>query len=80
MEENGFIQRIPSETDRRKNIVYLTEKAEELRTEIKRIMDEWIELLMKDMSREERSILMLMLQKTSANAIDLIEGSNEDQE
>jgi DNA-binding MarR family transcriptional regulator len=72
LEEAGLARRIPSDTDRRKNLVYLTEKANEIRSEIKLTMDKWTVLLTKNMSKEEISILMLLLQKTSGNAIDVI--------
>lgn len=72
LEEAGLARRMPSNTDRRKNLVYLTDKASEIRNEIKLTMEKWTDFLTKNMSKEEISIWMILLQKTSGNAIETI--------
>ncbi|WP_372660712.1 MarR family winged helix-turn-helix transcriptional regulator [Cohnella sp.] len=75
LEDVGYVKRIPCEKDRRKNLVYLTEKAIEIRNEIKNTLHKWTDLLTQNMAQEEKSILILLLKKSTANAVHYI---NED--
>lgn len=79
LEDIGFVRRVTSETNRRKNIVFLTDKAIEVGIEIAQAMAKWTDLLTRNMSPEEASILMVMLRKTFINSLDIIEEIGEDE-
>lgn len=65
LEEAGFIKREVSGSDKRVNIVRLTEKGLKLEPEITAILKEWDRLLVHSLSEEEQKTLLTLLKKIS---------------
>ncbi|MBC8080775.1 MAG: MarR family transcriptional regulator [Gorillibacterium sp.] len=70
LEESGLVTRNPCKSDRRKNLVSLTEKALAAREEMECAMQTWTNVLTKDMSAEEKQALLGLLMRASENAIE----------
>ena len=70
LEEDGFILRKPSQTDKRVMELYPTEKTLELMPQITRILDYWTTSLTEDFSEEELATLekALLRMRTKAAA------------
>ena len=71
LEDNGFVLRKRSETDRRSVEVYPTDKAREVEPEIHRVYSEWREQLFSGMSEEERDLLEDVLERLSRRAEEI---------
>ena len=71
LEDNGFVLRKRSETDRRSVEVYPTDKAREVEPEIHRVYSEWREQLFSGMSEEERALLEDVLERLSRRAEEI---------
>ena len=69
LEEEGFIRRTPSSTDKRIMELYPTEKTLELMPEITEILNKWEDFLLADLSETEveqvHSVLQRMRDKAS---------------
>ncbi len=78
--ELGFISRIPSERDRRVQLVYPTEKGEELCVEIKRILREWSEEVTGDIPEEQAELVLAGLEKILLCARAYADGREEVEE
>ena len=63
LEEDGYVQRLPDPADRRRVILSLTERGKEQYRTIVRISDEWEDVLLQDLSPEERQELRRLLVK-----------------
>ncbi|MCL6457622.1 MAG: MarR family transcriptional regulator [Gorillibacterium sp.] len=70
LEESGLITRRPCESDRRKNLVFLTEKARAAKEEIERAMQSWTGILTKNISEEEKTVLLSLLKRAAGNAME----------
>lgn len=68
LEEEGFITRTPSATDKRVLELYPTEKAAALLPEIHTILQDWNQMLTHDLSDEEMEIVMRVLLKMQDKA------------
>ena len=73
LEEDGFVERRPSPEDKRAIQVFPTDKAREALPEIARILRGWEDLATQDLSEEERSLLVSMLEKMKARAAGWME-------
>lgn len=73
LEEGGFIERRPCDTDRRIMRLFPTDKTLRLLPEINRIMDSWQEQLTQDLSRDEQALLEIMLLKMRRRATAYME-------
>ena len=73
LEEGGFIERRPCDTDRRIMRLFPTDKTLRLLPEINRIMDAWQEQLTQDLSRDEQALLEIMLLKMRRRATAYME-------
>ena len=71
LEENGFVERKRSETDKRAVEVYPTKKAEEVEPEIRRVYGEWRNQLFSGMDEDERDMLEEILEKLAKRAEDI---------
>lgn len=71
LEENGFISRVRSESDRRQIRVYPTKKAEEAYPRIREVFKEWRELLFDGLGEAERDMLEDVLERLAARAEEL---------
>ncbi|MGL5203920.1 MarR family winged helix-turn-helix transcriptional regulator [Cetobacterium sp.] len=65
LEEVGFIKREVSDSDKRVNIVRLTEKGLKLEPEITAVLKEWDRILAHSLSEEEQKTLLTLLKKIS---------------
>ena len=68
LEENGFILRRRSESDRRSMEVYPTQKALDIEQRIKDANAEWRNRLFADMTDEERELLEEVLERLARRA------------
>lgn len=68
LEEDGFIRRAASETDRRVTRLYPTERTLEILPQIREILLQWEEIATQDLSAPERETLLGILEKMKARA------------
>lgn len=80
LEQHGFVERRQSEADRRVLLVYPTEKAINMLPEIRSILKDWNEYITADISEEEFTVFMSVLEriaKKSAAYGELSENAGE---
>jgi len=65
LEEQGFIKKEHVVSDKRLNMIYLTEKALKLEEEITNILKKWDGILSNSLSSEEKETLLQLLKKIS---------------
>lgn len=73
LEEDGYIRRTPSQTDKRVMELYPTEKAIAVLPEILQILKNWENLLMEDLTQEEIELagkVLLRMQNKAAQWMD----------
>ena len=70
LEEDGFIQRIPCEQDKRIMQLYPTQKTLDLLPEIRQILTQWEDCLTAEVSEEERPILNRLLGRMKDKATE----------
>jgi len=68
LEQQGFVTRKRDQNDRRSYNIYLTEKAKKLKPKIRTILNEWTNILLKDISQEQQNHLFNTLEKITQNA------------
>lgn len=73
LEEGGFVERRPSEDDKRAVLVYPTEKALEVLPQIRQTFRDWESLVAIDLTDEERQLLVSMLDKMKNQAANWME-------
>lgn len=74
LEEDGFIERRPSLSDKRVTELYPTEKTKTLLPQIQSILRQWENLLTEDLSEEELNLVVSLLQRMKQKAADWMEG------
>lgn len=57
LEENGFVLRKPSETDKRAMSLYPTQKALDLLPQIRQIVQQWADYLLEDLTEDEIALM-----------------------
>ena len=67
LEEKGFIIREQNPDNKRENLISLTEKGVFILDNIHSTLDEWNEILMKDMSQDEINYLKNLTRKMAKN-------------
>lgn len=72
LEQNGFIRRIPYPDDRRQLMVYPTEKAVAVYPEVLAVREAWNGRLLEEFSEEEKALLLSMMERVSAKAVELL--------
>ena len=72
LEKDGFIERKPSMEDKRSVLVYPTAKALEVCPIIEEMRSEWNDLILEDFTVEEVELLLSMMSKVKAKAMDLV--------
>lgn len=77
LEDKGLIERRPHSTDRRANLIFLSDKASSHFRSIFSMGTDVMNGLMKDISREEQEQLITLLLRVKANAIEAIQDSKE---
>jgi len=73
LEERGFVERRPSDSDRRQFEIYPTEKCKSLYPRIKEVLLAWNNYLLNDFSREEQLLLVQMMEKVMERSAYFIE-------
>jgi DNA-binding MarR family transcriptional regulator len=68
LEEDGFVIRKPSASDKRVMELYLTEKAEAIMPQIRQILQEWEHVLTDDLTEEETEVISQILAKMKEKA------------
>ena len=68
LEDQGYVQRRHSETDKRVTLVFPTEKMLAMYPKVKEIATEWNNYLSADLTEEERALFQKTLEKISARA------------
>lgn len=68
LEKEGFIYRQPSREDKRKSLVYPTQKAQDILPLIQNMLREWNEKLLVDIPENEQEIVLKALKKIMATA------------
>ncbi|MPQ44829.1 MarR family winged helix-turn-helix transcriptional regulator [Clostridium tarantellae] len=63
LEEEGFVNKVKDENDKRSNKIYLTEKAKENKQNVFDILNRWENVLIKDLTDEEKDIVKKVLRK-----------------
>lgn len=77
LESADWIVRKVSENDKRVYEVYPTKKAEEALPEIHGLMHEWNQLILEELSEEEKMTLLAILPKISRKAKELAESEGD---
>lgn len=73
LEKNGYITRVPNETDKRQYLVYPTEKMLEIYPQICMVNKKWNEQIEKDIPKEELEIfysVLARMEKSARQAVD----------
>ena len=73
LENEGWILRETSENDKRSYQIIPTDKAKEVYPQITAHMKEWNELILEDLSEEEKELLLKILPKITKKAKQLAE-------
>ena len=68
LEAEGFVERVPDSEDKRKLLVYPTEKMEAIYPEVRRVSLDWREKLLSDLSAEETELAKSILEKMESAA------------
>ena len=72
LEEVGCVERRPDPHDKRSFQIYLTEKGKAIRPQLESIVDEVQEILLENMSTEEKIILKRLMQQMAGNIIKVV--------
>lgn len=68
--QDGYVQRLPNEKDRRAYCLYPTEKASRIFSEAKTTLHQFNEILTQDMSPEEQELFKTLLDKACRNVLN----------
>ncbi|QCT73616.1 hypothetical protein CPZ25_006565 [Eubacterium maltosivorans] len=68
--QKGFITKETNSRDKRTSCLYPTEKAEACYQKIKAIQENWMKVLTRDFTDEERAFLCALTERTAKNALD----------
>ena len=68
LEKSGYVERRPSEEDRRRILLYPTQKALDALPEVRGIVRGWNDYLLEEFSEEEKEALVNMLARVSKRA------------
>lgn len=67
LEEQGFIDRVKNEEDKRCNKIYLCEKAKDIKEDVFEVLEEWNDKISESLSEEEEETLRYLLEKVCKN-------------
>lgn len=79
LEEKGYVKRVPSEKDRRVQLVYPTEEGIKLCEEIKLILREWNSTVTDGLSEESSGLVLEALGTILEKARDYVAGREDDE-
>lgn len=72
LEKNGYVERRPSEKDKREMLVYPTDKMLGAHSEVKAITQEWNGLLAEGVTEEELEIFHKILDRMLDKSVELV--------
>lgn len=72
LEKNGYVERRVSPTDKRETLVFPTEKMLAVFPQVRRITDEWNEMLSADISEEELAVFSRVLDKMIDRSVKMV--------
>lgn len=76
LEKNGYVTRTPSSTDKRKLLVYPTEKTKEVYPKVVKVLKDWNKIIMEDLSEDQQKavgdVLEQMMNKAK-QAVDQLD-------
>jgi len=78
LEENGFVERRQSESDKRATEVYPTKKAIAVLPEVREVLDRWNEYLTDGFTDEERDFLDRLLARVAQKAENYVTGMGKE--
>ena len=68
LEKSGYVERRPSEEDRRRLLLYPTQKALDALPQVREIVHGWNDYLLEEFTEEEKEALMSMMARVSKRA------------
>lgn len=71
LEQNGFVERRPSESDKRVMEVFPTQKAFDVYPRVREVLTEWNASLLEQFTPEERKLLSSMMERVMAKAVEV---------
>lgn len=77
LEDQGYVERHPSESDRRVTLVYPTEKMKALLPEVRKIVEDWNAYLVEGLSPEEVEQFQSTLLKITLRAMEYVNSKDE---
>lgn len=70
LESEGYVRREKDPKDKRKHMVFLTEKGWDIRPDILEVLERWTSLLLRDFTDEEKDQLFEYLERLERNSGD----------
>lgn len=67
LEEENFLVRLRDQQDKRAYKIYLTDKSKEIKEHVCEVLQEWDTIISKNITKEERDILVSLLKKICIN-------------
>ena len=77
LEEEGYVERRPSQTDKRVTLVYPTQRLEELIPKVRQINQEWADYILDGLSVDEVEQLEATLLKIARRAKEYVNSKDE---
>ena len=77
LEQDGFVTRRPSDTDRRVTLVYPTDRAYEALPTVREVLREWREYLTDGLTEDEKALLADLVHRLAVRAAEYAELSEE---
>ncbi|MCE5234436.1 MAG: MarR family transcriptional regulator [Clostridiaceae bacterium] len=71
LEQNGFVERRPSESDKRVMEVFPTQKAFDVYPRVREVLSEWNTALLEQFTPEERKLLSTMMERVMVKAVEM---------
>ena len=71
LEQTGYIIRKKDDKDHRSHKLYLTQKAKDKKPKFKKILHNWIEILLSGFSEDEKKQFINFLERASKNAVSI---------
>lgn len=68
LEEEQFVIRLKDENDKRAYNIYLTDKANNLKPDVYKVLDTWDDIVTQNLEKGEKEILIGLLKKVCKNA------------
>ena len=78
LEQSGFVERRPCETDSRALEIYPTERAFEVLPQVRAVLAEWNECITEGFTDEERALVAGLLERAAERARARIDGMKRD--